>query len=177
MKEKQLLVGSWIATSGQCMCAVANTPFLMKNREFAKHLNLWGNALQATGTAYVASLTEDSLEKLGIQIESLGYVLTTSHFLLSNLSENTNRLKESGELMQTLGVTIALFNEWKSDLKQNMFFDLFGYYLQVIDIKGVDPSSKTMISEWSQMIGSTLALIDQLKDFQESFPQDFDSRE
>lgn len=159
-RTKELL-GYWLDAFGQTMSAVANTPYVKKNEEFLPCLDLWGNVLQATGTALIAdsSSEEFSFEKLGNQVETIGNLVTVTGILAPVSEEIKEDLDQKGDIIETLGVIISLPDELKEGLTLELFFDIYGHFLQVIGIKRVHEDLINMISEWSQAIASILTLL------------------
>lgn len=166
-QQKELL-GYWIDTSGQAMCALANTPFFISDRKQAEQINLWGTGLQAVGTAVIADSVEGrSIEKVGTHIESIGYILAIMSDILRLDEHQQEAFEKKGDILQTLGVTVSTSEEIKNGFTLAIFFDLFGYYLQVLPIEKLDSTFKTMIAEWSQLAGSVLSLIALYKDLEQ----------
>jgi len=154
------LLGYWLDAIGQTMSAVANTPFAFKDRNVPPRLELWGNVLQATGSALVADNEEEfSFDKLGNQLESIGNLMTIMGILAPVNDEVKYVLDKRGDLIETLGVCVSIPEEFKEGFTLELFFDIYGYSLQVIKIKGVDEELVDMIAEWSQAIASILSLI------------------
>lgn len=117
--------------------------------------------LQGTGTALVAdAMEEESLEKVGIQLQALGNIIAVAGLLTPLPDEVREEIADKGDIIETLGVVIAAPAEIEEGFSLAVFFELFGQILQVIEIKGVDEALQTMISEWSQTFASILALID-----------------
>src|SRR5699024_1174451 len=123
-------------------------------------LDLWGNVLQGTGTALIADSEEEfSFEKLGNQLESIGNMVSVMGILAPVSDEVKKELNEKGDIIETLGVSVSLPDELKEVLTLESFFDIYGHFLSVIEIKEIDEGLVDMIAEWSQAIASILSLI------------------
>lgn len=62
-----------------------------------------------------------------------------------------------------MGVVVSLPDDLEEGFTLELFFDLFGNMLQVIEIKGVDEELVNMLSEWSQDIAAILAWLNELQ--------------
>lgn len=165
----KVLLGYWFDAIGQTLSAIANTPTIIKSESSATDLDLWGNVLQGTGTA----LTSDnerpfSLDELGNHLESIGNLVTVTSIIAPINDELKVSLEQKGDIIETLGVVVALPESLQEGLTMEVFFDLFGHFLQVIEFKNIDEDLVNMISEWSQAIAATLALIDAIQDDKEA---------
>jgi len=160
-----VLLGYWLDAIGQTMSAVANTPMAIKNESSATDLDLWGNVLQGTGTA-LTSVNEPpfSLDELGNQLESIGNLVTVTGIIAPINDELKVSLEHKGDIIETLGVAVALPEALQEGFTMEIFFDIFGHFLQVIEFKDIDEGLVNMISEWSQAIAAILALIDVIQD-------------
>ncbi|ASN05387.1 hypothetical protein [Virgibacillus necropolis] len=56
-------------------------------------------------------------------------------------------------------MSVSLPDELKEGFTLESFFDIYGSFLQVIEIKGVDEELVNLIAEWSQAIASILSLM------------------
>lgn len=159
------LLGYWFDTIGQTMSAVANTPSFINDIQLSSQLQLWGNVFQATGAALVTdSIEEFSYEKLGGQLESVGNLVSAISFLSPINDELKAELDKKGNVIETLGVIVSFPDELEEGFTLELFFDLYGHLLQVIEVKDVDEEFVNMISEWSQALASMLSLLSVLKD-------------
>jgi len=158
------LLGYWLDAIGQTMSAIANTPLVIKEKALSSQLDLWGNVLQGTGTALISEGEEEfSLERVGNQLESLGNVVTIASFLSPFSDEVKMKLDKQGDIIETLGVSIALPDELQEEITLELFFDIYGHFLQVIEIKEVDEDFIDMIAEWSQAIASIHSLMNAMQ--------------
>lgn len=158
--REKALVGYWLDAIGQTMAALANTPSVVKDKDLSLQLDLWGSVLQGTGAALVADSAEEfSFEKLGNQLESIGNIVAIIGILAPVNDETKEKIAQKGDIIETLGVSVSLPDELKEGFTLDLFFDIFGHLLQVIEIKEVDEELVNMIAEWSQAIASILSLI------------------
>lgn len=153
-------------TIGQTMSALANTPSIANDKQWTFQLNLWGNVFQATGAALVAdSIERVSFEKLGNQLESAGNLASVISILLPFSDEERVELEKKGEIVETLGVIVSLPDELEEGFTLELFLDLYGHLLQVIEIKDVDEELIQLISEWTQALASILSLWSAVKEY------------
>src|SRR5699024_10452332 len=129
------------------MSAVANTPSDIINNDLSPQLDLWGNVLQGTGTALIADSKEEfSFEKLGNQLESIGNLVTVMDIIVPVSDEM--KFDEKGDIIETLGVSVSLPDELEDGFSLETFFDFYGHFLSVIEMKGADEEFVDMVAEW-----------------------------
>lgn len=154
------LLGYGLEAIGQTMSAVASTPPAVREKELSSQLDLWGNFLQGTGTALIVDSEEElPLARLGNHLQSIGNLVTIMGFLVPFGDGVRLELGKKGEVIETLGVSVSLPDDLKDGLTLESFFDIYGHFLQVIKINGVDEELVNIIAGWSQAIASILSLM------------------
>jgi len=158
------ILGYWLDAIGQTMSALAITPSILKDNDLSLQLDLWGNVLQGTGTALVADIEETfTFDKLGNQLESIGNLVTVMGILAPFSEEEKKELEKKGDMIETLGVIVSLPDELKDGFTLELFFDVYGHLLSVVEFKEVDEELIDIIAEWSQVIAAILSLMNAMK--------------
>lgn len=178
MVENMQGSGPLLQMIGTIMSAIGSTPSKVINNETANHLDLWGNVLQALGTAIQVDEQEEiNLEKYGNEIQAFGNVFEIAGSLLPLKNETKQQLEIKGNWMQAFGALLAVIDEIQDQPSYNKIMNLNGNVLSSVGnsyqaIGGMKQLSgneeKAQILEvqgsWIQVVGSVLSFLAQNND-------------
>lgn len=182
--ENQLkeLFGSWIQAIGTVITAIGSTPLEGLSSYFRESLDLWGNALQATGNALIADAQDTfSFEKLGNEVQATGNTTVIAGMIIDFKDETKQKLIINGNWLQALGGSISLPEELEQEESAVRTLTIIGNILQVIgnslqaiggieELKGKNENKKNdssddlsleVIGSWIQAVGSVISAIAQ----------------
>ncbi|KHF40565.1 DUF6944 family repetitive protein [Halalkalibacter okhensis] len=180
--QSKSILGSGISALGTIVSAVGSTPLQRISDDALKSLNLWGNVLQATGSALQADGQEQfTFSKLGNQVQSVGNLTVISGLLGDEEEESNQKLNIAGNWMQALGAIVSLGDDLDNqsnslDQSYNVIGNLLqgiGNSLQAISgqyslqhtlnqVAG-DPDTLNATGSWIQAIGAVLSYFAQLQ--------------
>lgn len=174
------LYGSWLASIGTISSAVGSTPSVFIQHDLLEELNLWGNILQATGSAIQADGQEDG--SLGNEVQSIGNLTVITGLVSDIESETKQKLNTSGNWIQAFGGLISLTDELEDPTSISQAYTVIGNLLQIIGnslqalagmyaLKGNQIAGTILqyleflsfSGSWIQAVGSVLSFIGQLK--------------
>jgi hypothetical protein len=180
------LFGSWTQAIGTLIAAIGSTPSNHLNKDALKSLDLWGNALQATGNALIADAQEtNSLNKLGNEVQAIGNTTVIAGMVLAFNDETKQKLIINGNWLQALGGGVSLSEDVEQEPSDVLALNIIGNILQVIGnslqaIGGIyklksslgkdneysskEGQSLEINGSWIQAIGAVISAISQTKE-------------
>lgn len=186
------LFGAWIQAIGTVMSAIGSTPSLRIRSALQKDLNVWGNALQATGNSLSADAQKTiNLEAIASEIQAIGNSSVIAGLIIDFEEETAQRYIIMGNWLQALGGAAAVGAELQENNdKASFIFNVNGNLLQSIgnSLQAIaateelqeltkngqrsvkpkatnkDNHSLEVTGSWIQAVGSVLVLLGQLNE-------------
>ncbi|WP_345240334.1 DUF6944 family repetitive protein [Pontibacillus salipaludis] len=162
--------GAWVVAIGTTLAALGNTPSLSLPSTLAKDLDVVGNVLQGTGSAFLADTEEAfTLNKLGNMIQATGNSTVVSGLLLPVEEQTRLTLLIKGNLLQALGSGTSLAEALTEEQTLLNLYTVYGDLLQMIgnslqalaegkELKGQNAQTLESLGNWIQAIGSYFSL-------------------